>query len=268
MKSYYTKRIVMMVLLVCLIISVVFSKNVLAQTSAEGQNWYIKRNSEHCQPTAAMKFSTLEKYNAYYVDTKHTENTGEKVLYLTFDAGYENGNIKKILDVLKEENTPAAFFILKNMIIKEFDLVKTMIEDGHLVCNHTMNHKDTTAITKEEFLHEVLGLADLYREKTGRELACYYRPPEGRYSEETLQYAKELGYKTIFWSFAYADWDNEAQPNYHTAKEKIMKNIHNGAVLLLHPTSSTNAAILKDLLTELKAEGYRFGTLDELTAAV
>jgi peptidoglycan-N-acetylmuramic acid deacetylase len=209
----------------------------------------------------------IEQYNGYYIDCKHGDNNEEKVVYLTFDAGYENGNISKILDTMKEKQVNGAFFVLGNLVTKNTDLVKRMADEGHLVCNHTNVHPDMTKkATFEGFKAELEALETLYREHTGREISRYFRPPEGRFNEETMKYANELGYKTIFWSFAYADWDNNAQMSPEAAKKKIFDNIHNGAVILLHPTSATNAQILADVIDTLKAQGYRFGSLDELTA--
>ena len=189
------------------------------------------------------------------------------MIYLTFDAGYENGNISKILDTLKEENVPAAFFVLENLIKKDPELIKRMSSEGHLVCNHTSKQPDVTKFTTlEDFKQELESLETLYYNVVGKEMPKYFRPPEGKFSEQSMRFACELGYKTIFWSFAYADWDNNKQLSCEEAKAKILSNIHNGEIMLLHPTSSTNAEILKDIITELKSQGYRFGTLDELTA--
>ena len=229
-------------------------------------SWYCVRNKEHKQPTADKELSIVEQYNCYYVDKAHADYNGERVIYLTFDAGYENGNIEKILNVLKEEQVSAAFFILENLVKKNKELVIRMADEGHIVANHTASHKDITKFTsKEELSNELEALNSVYREATGRDLSKYFRPPEGRFSSKSLEYLSELGYKTIFWSIAYADWDNNNQPSAEIAKKKIFDNIHNGAVILLHPTSSTNAEIIKDVIKALKSEGYRFGTLDELT---
>ena len=235
-------------------------------SAGESFSWYCKRNKEHTQMIADENMNFIEKYDGYYVDKKHGDSDKEKVVYLTFDAGYENGNVTKILDVLKEENVPGAFFILGHLIERNTDVVERMANEGHLVCNHTAHHHDMSRVSsKGEFERELKSLEKLYIEKTGKELSKYYRPPEGRFSEKSMQYAKDLGYKTIFWSIAYADWDNEKQMAEDKAKEKILENLHNGAVILLHPTSETNARILKDLIREIKVSGYRFGTLDELT---
>lgn len=236
-------------------------------TTANELHWYCKRNNEHKQPITDDALRMIERYDGYYVDHRHGDHDKDKVVYLTFDAGYENGNVEKILDVLKEESVPAAFFILGNLILRNKSLVERMQEEGHLVCNHTMHHHNMTKVSSErEFEKELESLNKLYRDTFGKEMARYYRPPEGTFNEETMKYAKKLGYKTIFWSIAYADWDNDRQPSPEYAKEKVLSNLHNGAVILLHPTSSTNAAIMKNLITEIRAEGYRFGDLHELTA--
>lgn len=232
----------------------------------EAMGWYCARNKEHKQPLFDERLSYVEEYGGYYIDKRHGDESTERVIYLTFDAGYENGNVERILDVMKAENVKGAFFILGNLISKNPELVRRMADEGHTVCNHTNRHRDMTTVrSADEFRAELESLESLYREEIGGEMAKYYRPPEGRFSEQTMRYASELGYKTIFWSFAYADWDNAKQPSPEAAKKKIMDNIHNGAVILLHPTSSTNAEILGELISELKGQGYRFGTLDELT---
>jgi len=260
------KRIVLSAFALLIIIfssfsNIIYAKRVHCETTP--YNWYFKKNLNHCPPPLPCEFSFIEKYDCYYLDKKAKD---EKVIYLTFDAGYENGNVEKVLDTLKKHNVPAAFFILDNLIYRNCDLVKRMANEGHIVANHTKNHPDMTKIEdKDKFEKQLKDLADLYKEKIGKEMPKYYRPPEGRFSEQNLRYAKELGYKTIFWSFAYADWDNGNQPCPEKALKKILAHTHNGEVLLLHPTSSTNAAILDELITTLKKQGYRFGTLDELT---
>ena len=234
---------------------------------SKAYNWYCKHVKDHVQPSVASELAFVEELDGYYIDRTHTStDDADKVIYLTFDAGYENGNISKILDTLKEEQVPAAFFILGNLIKHDTALVKRMAEDGHLVCNHTVRHKDMSQMGDEAFLAELKELEQIYKEYTGKQMAAYYRPPEGRFSRENLVCAQQNGYKTVFWSFAYPDWDNGKQMPLDKAKSIILENAHNGEVMLLHPTSSTNAAILGDVIRGLKAEGYRFGTLDELTA--
>jgi peptidoglycan-N-acetylmuramic acid deacetylase len=190
---------------------------------------------------------------------------GDKVVYLTFDAGYENGNVEKILDALDEENVKGTFFVLENILLKNHDLIKRMIDGGHLIANHTSKHKNMARIaSKENFETELKSLENVFEREYGASMAKIYRPPEGKFNEDNLKWASELGYKTVMWSFAYADWDNGRQPQPEKALEKILKNIHNGEIMLLHPTSSTNAEIMKDLIKELKGMGFRFATIDEL----
>lgn len=234
--------------------------------NATSVSWYCKRTSNHTQPPLGEELLFVKKYDLYWCDERYSKmEDDEKVIYLTFDAGYENGNVKKIVEILNEENVKGAFFILDNLILKNEDLVRKMIDSGHIVANHTFKHKDMTKMsTKEEFSSELSKLEELYYNTFGVKMPKYYRPPEGKFNEENLKWAKELGYKTVMWSFAYADWDNGKQPNNDYAFNKILSNIHNGEVMLLHPTSKTNAEILKNVIKELKAQGFRFGTLDEL----
>lgn len=243
---------------------VLFSLIIPAFASAGAYSWYCKRTQDHTQPQIGGDIAFVEQYGGYAIDKKHGDDSDDKVVYLTFDAGYENGNVKKILDAMKKQNVTGAFFVLGNLIEKNTELVERMFSEGHLVCNHTYTHKCMVGKTEDEFCAELKRLEDACLEKTGKSLSKYYRPPEGRFDENSLKYAEGMGYKTIFWSFAYADWDNNKQMSRETAKKKILDNIHNGAVLLLHPTSATNAAVLEDVIIELKSQGYRFGTLDEL----
>ena len=229
-------------------------------------SWYCIRKSDHTQPSLPSEFSFVKNYDVYWIDESSSSYDGEeKVIYLTFDAGYENGNIEKIMDTLKEEGVKASFFILDNMIIKNEELVKRMIDEGHTVANHTLKHKDMTKMTcKEEVAKELGDLEALYKKVYGLEMCKLYRPPEGKINEKSLNWTKELGYKTVMWSFAYADWDNGKQPSCEYAMKKILDNLHNGEVMLLHPTSATNATIMKSLIVELKSRGYRFATVEEL----
>ncbi len=253
------------------ICSVTLSILVLLFSSAtvnaqEAFSWYTIRKKDHSQPTVSNELSFAKDYDLYWCDSRHNDyGEEEKVIYLTFDAGYENGNIQKILNALREENVKASFFILDNLILKNDDLVKQMIDDGHVVANHTTKHKDMTKMTcKDDFAKELRELECLYEKTFGKKMPKYYRPPEGKISKENLKWAKELGYKTVMWSFAYADWDNGKQPSQEYAMKKITDNLHNGEIMLLHPTSSTNAEIISRLIKDLKKSGYRFATIEEL----
>lgn len=238
---------------------------VLHTLAASGtQNWYFKKNENHEQPPLDTQLQYTEELNAYYVDKK--AKADDPVLYLTFDAGYENGNIEKILDALKKHNARAAFFVLSHLVQNNTDLIVRMHEEGHIVCNHTASHKDMSKVTDfASFEAELKKMEEICLSCSGVTMSKYYRPPEGKFTRENLEFAKRMGYSTIFWSFAYADWDNNKQPSPEAAIENIVKHTHNGAVILLHPTSATNAQIMDKLLTAWEKEGYRFGTLDELT---
>ena len=229
-------------------------------SALETGSWGLSFRQEGEAPVGTAGADQLRQYDAAYLG-----NTDEKVLYLTFDAGYENGCTASILDTLKKHEVKAVFFLVGNYIQRNADLVRRMVEEGHTVGNHTMHHYDMSAIADEAaFAKELQDLEALYAETTGKVLPKYYRPPQGVYSEENLRQAKNLGYKTVFWSLAYVDWNNDAQPTKEQAFEKLLPRTHPGAVVLLHSTSKTNAAILDELLTRWKEEGYRFGTLDEL----
>ena len=259
------KRIVQLFLIILIVCMSVFRVSIFAE-SDQVLNWYCTRNQNHKQPTLGTDLQIIEKYHGYYVDRNHGDDSNDKVVYLTFDAGYENGNIERILNTLREEQVTGAFFILENLIDKNPDLVQRMVQEGHTVCNHTATHRDMTKVDcLEDFCAELESLEEKYKRLTDTEMAKLYRPPEGRFDERSLSFANQLGYSTIFWSFAYADWDNNRQPSPEYAKKKIMDNLHNGAVILLHPTSSTNAEILGDVIRQIKSEGYRFARLEELT---
>ena len=248
---------------VCFLIS--FSMVFGVVSSNVSYNWYCKRNSQHLQPVIDKEMAFVEDYSCYYVDKKHGDASDKKVVYLTFDAGYENGNVEKILDILSDKNVTGAFFVLKNLVVKNTSLVTRMKDEGHLVCNHTAMHSDISkAESIEEFRVDVENLENVYRQYTGREIDKFFRPPEGRFSENALKFAQQMGYKTVLWSLAYADWDNQNQPQPKQAVKKIMDNIHNGAIILLHPTSDTNVQILGEIIDTLQAQGYTFGSLDQL----
>ena len=226
-------------------------------------SWGLSFPTEGQPPTGTVSQKALEEYGGAFLG-----NTEEKVIYLTFDAGYENGCTAKILDVLQKHKVPAAFFLVGNYIEKNPELVCRMAEEGHVVGNHTMHHYDMSKIQDfDAFSKELTDLEALYKETTGQELPKFYRPLQGIYSEENLKAAQKLGYKTVFWSLAYVDWNNDSQPTKEQAFSKLLPRIHNGAVVLLHSTSQTNAEILDELLTKWEEMGYRFAPLPELFAA-
>lgn len=242
------------------VIRTVNAKKEDAVETITSQNWGLGFGREGQPPTAAVSAEELKQYNAYYIG-----DTSQKVIYLTFDAGYEAGYTPQILDALKKHNVSATFFVVGNYIETSPDLVKRMVEEGHIVGNHTYHHPDMSKIgTLESFSKEMTSLADLFKETTGEELVKFYRPPQGKYSIENLKMANELGYKTFFWSLAYVDWYQDKQPTHEEAFKKLLGRIHPGAIVLLHSTSKTNAEILDDLLTKWEEMGYSFGTLNDL----
>lgn len=199
------------------------------------------------------------------LDAAYLGDSSEKVIYLTFDAGYENGCTERILDVLKKHRVPAAFFLVGSYIRQHPDLVRRMVAEGHTVGNHTMHHYDMSKISDPDaFRRELEELETVYQEVVGAPMEKFYRPPQGIYSEENLKQAQRLGYKTVFWSLAYVDWKQDAQPGRDAAFAKLIPRIHPGAVVLLHSTSKTNAEILDELLTKWEDLGYRFAPVGEL----
>lgn len=233
-----------------------------AAVPASVDNWGLSFQTEGEAPVGNASVSDLARYDAYYLG-----DTSKKVIYLTFDCGYENGYTEKILDALKKHNAPAAFFVVGNMIETAPDIICRMAEEGHIVGNHTFHHPDMSAISEQAaFQKELDDLAALYRETTGQELPKFYRPPQGKYSEDNLKQAQALGYRTILWSLAYVDWYVDDQPTAEQAYAKLLPRIHDGAIVLLHSTSKTNADILDELLTKWEDMGYTFASLYDLPA--
>ena len=231
-----------------------------ATVPASVDNWGLSFQTEGEAPVGNASVADLAQYDAYYLG-----DTSKKVIYLTFDCGYENGYTEKILDALKKHQAPAAFFVVGNMIETAPDIICRMVEEGHIVGNHTYHHPDMSAISEQAaFQKELDDLAALFQETTGQELPKFYRPPQGKYSAENLKQAQALGYKTILWSLAYVDWYVDDQPTAEQAYAKLLPRIHDGAIVLLHSTSKTNADILDDLLTKWEDMGYTFASLYDL----
>ena len=231
-----------------------------AAIPASADNWGLSFPNEGQSPVGNASVEDLAKYDAYFLG-----DTGKKVIYLTFDCGYENGFTEQILDALKKHNAPAAFFVVGNMIETAPEIIKRMVDEGHIVGNHTYHHPDMSAISDlPSFQKEVDDVANLFQEITGAELSPFYRPPQGKCNTKNLEMAQELGYYTIFWSLAHVDWITDDQPSREESLDKLTKRIHPGAIVLLHNTSQTNGEILDELLTRWEEMGYSFGTLGEL----
>ena len=226
--------------------------------SAEVTNWGLSFQREGEAPLGNATPEYLAQYDALY-----RRETQEKVLYLTFDAGFENGNTAPILDALKNHGVKATFFLVGNFLETEPDLVRRMAAEGHTIGNHTYSHPDMSQIaTEDAFRQELEKNESLCRSITGEEMAKLYRPPQGKYSEPNLQFAQKLGYHTVFWSLAYVDWYQDDQPTKEEAFAKLLPRVHPGAVVLLHSTSSTNGEILDELLSQWESLGYTFGNLE------
>ncbi|MGI5849750.1 MAG: delta-lactam-biosynthetic de-N-acetylase [Christensenellales bacterium] len=223
-------------------------------------SWYYMPRTDGVQPEPEESMRFIYNYNAYSAgDPK------EKIIYLTFDAGYENGFTGKILDTLKKHGVTAAFFIVEHYIKTNSDLVNRMVNEGHLVCNHSTNHKDMANMTDfNSFKKEISQIEDTYYKVTGKRMPKYFRPPEGKFSELCLKYAQELGFSTIFWSFAYKDWYVDNQPDAQSAISTIISRTHPGEIALLHATSRTNSEILDQVLTEWENMGYTMRNLNYL----
>ena len=224
----------------------------------DSKSWWFRRNSDHIPPTAQQDIN-ISQYDAYYIG-----DTSQKIIYLTFDEGYEAGYSPKILDVLKDNDVRATFFVTGHYLETQADLVKRMAEEGHIVGNHSYKHLDHTQVSDEEMIEDITSCDKLITDTVGYEMPKFFRPPAGVYSVRTLEIAQELGYTTIFWSFAYKDWDTKAQPTAEEALNMVKDNYHNGCIMLLHAVSEANTNALDDMLKFLKNEGYEFKLLAEL----
>ena len=251
------------IILIFLLFFTIFQENQIMYTNgSELSNkkigWGIKREKNHKRPDVGKENAELmEKYNGIYIG-----NEEKKYIYLTFDEGYEAGYTEQILDVLKENDVKATFFITAHYLNTAEDLVKRMVSERHIVGNHTVNHKSLPDISDEEIKEEVMKLHQSIYEKTGYEMK-YIRPPKGEYSERTLAVTKELGYTNVMWTFGYLDYDENNQKGAEYAKKIILDNLHNGEIMLLHGNSKDNANVLDSVIKEAKSEGYEFKSLDE-----
>ena len=251
-------------LVIVFTVSVVNMDNKTVETSSTGVistkkiEWGIKRGENHKQPNLGEENKRIiDKYNGISMG-----NSEKKYIYLTFDCGYEAGYTEKILEVLKQNDVKATFFITGHYLNSSPELVKQMIDEGHIIGNHTADHICMPESSEEEIKEDVMELHTALYDKFGYEMK-YLRPPKGEYSEKSVAYTNTLGYTTVMWSFAYDDWDENKQGREEYGKQKILDNVHNGEVMLLHSTSKDNSNILDYCIKEIKNMGYEFKSLDE-----
>lgn len=249
------------ILLIGITPTIAYSNSNVSISDDTELNWYfVGRGKDNLPEGPKESLDIIKDYNAYFLG-----DNNNKVIYLTFDEGYENGYTEKILDVLKDEKVPAAFFVVKPYIATNPEIIKRMANEGHLVCNHSSHHPSMASILDvDKFKKEFTDVEEAYKEIVGSDMPKFFRPPMGKYSINSLKKTKDLGYKTIFWSFAYRDWIIDNQPSEEMAIKKITNGVHPGCIMLLHAVSKTNANVLKTVLQQLKADGYEFKSLNEL----
>ncbi|HOV25440.1 MAG TPA: delta-lactam-biosynthetic de-N-acetylase [Pseudobacteroides sp.] len=230
-----------------------------SKLSNKPMSWGILRNPNNEPPTANPGTpELLQKYGGYYIG-----DTSKKEIYLTFDEGYENGYTAKILDVLRDNNVKAVFFITGPYLKNHQDLVRRMVEEGHEVGNHTINHPSLPEVDDKRLEEEILGLDRVFYEKFGKHMT-YLRPPKGEFSERTLSISQKLGYTNLFWSFAYEDWHKDRVRGPEYAKNIVLRNLHNGEIMLLHAVSKDNADALDSIIKSVRELGYEFGDINNL----
>lgn len=260
------KILLLFAVIICLFCSCANEKNIvetanitdIKSLNSQGQGWGFVRKKGEAPELPQSQIELLRKYNGEYLSQKD-----EKTLYLTFDEGYENGFTPVILDILEKTDTPAAFFVTGPYLKGQSDIIKRMIDEGHVVGNHTVNHLNLPKQPAETVESEIMELNRVCEDLYGYKMT-YMRPPEGEFSEKSLAVADSLGMRTIMWSFAYKDWDINAQKGADYAYQSVMPYLHNGAVILLHAVSSDNASALEKIIVDAKAQGYTFKSLEEL----
>ncbi|KAB8129367.1 delta-lactam-biosynthetic de-N-acetylase [Gracilibacillus oryzae] len=229
------------------------------EISAASYGWGYKKATDHQPPEVGKYKAILDKYNSIYLDP-----SGDKHVYLTFDNGYEAGFTEQILDVLKKENVPATFFLTGHYVEDKPDLVKRMLKEGHIIGNHSDTHRDFTKLSKEELKEDIEILTNKLKKVDKDAVVQYVRPPKGTFNEQSLQWANELGYTHVFWSLAFVDWNEGQEKGWEYAYNQVIDQIHPGAIILMHTVSEDNADGLAPIIKELKKQGYKFKSLDDL----
>jgi len=231
---------------------------ILPFVSISSYGWGFKRNTDHLPPDIGKYADEISGTNSFYVGS-----TSEKVVYLTFDAGYDNGNMEKILQTLKEKDVSSTFFVTGDFLVRQSELTKKIVENGHIVGNHSWSHKNITNLSREELTQELKKVEQKYNELTNQEMIKFFRPPAGDFDKQSLNIVKELGYTTFFWSIAFKDWLNEEKGREYSYNS-VVDNLHNGAIILLHTVSKDNLAALPDIIDGIREQGYVIKNLDYL----
>lgn len=227
--------------------------------SVGAAGWGFRKNSDHTPPEIGSYAQEIEGTNSFYVGSSN-----EKKIYLTFDAGYDNGNLASILDTLKDKKVQATFFVTGDFVNRFQNLTKRMVEEGHIVANHSYSHKSITSQTKEELKNDLKKLEDNFQKVTGEEMVKVFRPPKGEFDHNSLMNLKELGYKTIFWSIAFKDWSTEHQKGKEYSYNSVIDNLHSGAIILMHTVSTSNREALPEIIDEIRNQGYELSLVTEL----
>ena len=240
-----------------LIINTVFLS--LFTVGGNSYGWGFSKNKDHKQPYIGAYADEIKDTNSYYVG-----DVNKSKVYLSFDAGYDNGNLIKILDVLQEKDVEATFFLTGDFLERFSDLVIEINNRGHVVGNHTWSHKNITKLSSMEIEEEIQKVENKYYEITGEKINTYFRPPAGVFNKNSLMEIKKLGYSTIFWSIAYKDWETNKQGNINNSVNSVIDNLHNGAIILLHTVSNDNVDALPLIIDKIREEGYDIESINKL----
>lgn len=257
----YRKSFLFIVTTIVLIVAFIYIDSLKKENTINviSLDWGLNFEKDGEVPIGNASAEYLKQFGAYYVG-----ETAEKKIYLTFDAGYENGYTSHILDVLFKNDVQATFFLVGTYLKENQQLVKRMIQEGHIIGNHTNDHLDLSKTNDEKvFNDELISFEEIYFDILGQKMKKLYRPPEGKFNETNLIFAQKIGYNTIFWSLAYEDWYNQKQPTKEAAFSTLLPRIHPGIILLLHSTSKTNSEILDELIIKIKDMGYSFESLND-----
>ena len=240
-----------------IILSTIFLSFVNVNSNSFG--WGFSKNKNHKQPYIGKYLDEIKDTNSYYVGDENI-----KKVYLTFDAGYDNGNLEKILNTLKEKDVQATFFITGDFLNRFSDLTIKINNDGHLIGNHTWSHANITKLNKDDIFNELKKVEHKFYEITGDKIDPFFRPPAGVFNNRSLNVIKEYGYNTIFWSIAYKDWETNKTKDINVSVNSVIDNLHNGAIILLHTVSNENVIALPIIIDKIREEGYEIASLNDL----